>query len=217
MADVGRGAAIRIIRDEDTIWERRASERPPKVGRVSAQADDEGRLTVAWEGDVAGEDREAWLQWSSDRGVTWQGLTAGIRDQETVVDASGLPGGSIQLRLLLNDGFETAISKPTTVRVPGRPVQAAILSPRQDETLVFGRPLRLWANATGPDGEPLDDERASWVLDDREVGRGLDIWTDMPPPGEHRVRLILRPESSVEVTFRSVDPERDTEDRRHKP
>lgn len=214
--NVDRGAAIRIVRDDDTIWERRASERPPKVGRVSAKADDEGRLTVAWEGDVAGEDREAWVQWSSDRGQTWQGLTAGIREQEAVVDASGLPSGSIQLRLLLNDGFETAISKPTTVRLPGRPVQAAILSPREGETLVVGRPLRLWANATGSDGEPVDDESASWILDDQEVGRGLDIWTEMPPPGEHRVRLVVRPESSVDVAFRSVDPERDTADRRHK-
>ena len=183
---------------------------------MSAKADDDGRLTVAWEGDVAGEDREVWLQWSSDRGATWQGLTAGLREQEAVVDASGLPSGSIQAANLLNDGFETAVSKPTTVRIPSRPMQAVILSPREGETLVVGRPLRLWANAIGPDGEPLDDERASWVVDDNEVGRGLDIWTEMPPPGEHRVRLVLRPEGSVELTFRSVDPERDTEDRRHK-
>src|SRR6185436_3002006 len=127
--NVDRGAAIRIVREDDTVWERRASERPPKVGHVSAKADDEGRLTVIWEGDVAGEDREVWLQWSSDGGATWQGLTAGIRDQEVVVDSSGLPSGSVQVRLLLNDGFETAISRPTTVRLPARPTQAAILSP----------------------------------------------------------------------------------------
>ena len=185
--NVDRGASIRIVRDDDTVWERRASERPPKVGRLSAKADDDGRLTVAWEGDVAGEDREVWLQWSSDRGATWQGLTAGSANRRPSSTASGLPSGSIQVRMLLNDGFETAISKPTTVRIPSRPMQAVILSPREGETLVVGRPLRLWANAIGPDGEPLDDERASWVVDDNEVGRGLDIWTEMPPPGEHRV------------------------------
>ena len=177
---------------------------------MSAKSDDEGRLTVNWEGDVAGEDREIWLQWSSDGGETWQGLTAGIRDQEVVVDSSGLPSGSVQVRLLLNDGFETAISRPTTVRLPARPAQAAILSPLEGETLVVGRPLRLWANATGPDGEPADDESARWLLDDQEVARGLDAWTEVPPPGDHRVTLVLRPKTQVDVRFRSVDPERDT-------
>ena len=212
--NVDRGAALRIVRQDDTIWERRASERPPKVGRVSAKSDDEGRLTINWEGDVAGEDREVWLQWSSDGGETWQGLTAGIRDQEVVVDSSGLPSGSVQVRLLLNDGFETAISRPTTVRLPARPAQAAILSPLEGETLVVGRPLRLWANATGPDGEPADDESARWLLDDQEVARGLDAWTEVPPPGDHRVTLVLRPKTQVDVRFRSVDPQRDTDHQR---
>jgi hypothetical protein len=216
--NVDRGAAIRIVRDDDTVWERRASERPPRMGRVSAKGDDAGRLRVNWEGDLAGEEREVWLQWSSDGGETWHGLTAGIREQEADIDVSGLPSGSIQVRALLNDGFETAVSKPTTFRIPARrdQVQAAILSPMEGETLVVGRPLRLWANLAGPEAELDENENVRWLLDDQEVGRGLEVWTEMPPPGDHRVTLILRRGTQVEVSFRSVDPERDTEERRRK-
>jgi hypothetical protein len=207
--DVGRGAALRIARDDETVWERRATDAPPKVGRLSAKADEAGRLAVAWEGEVAGERPEAWLQWSADDGATWRGLTTGIRDREASVDLTGVPSGTVLVRLLLHDGFDTSVSDPVKVRIPSRGPDAAILSPQEGETLIVGRPLRLWGSGVAASGEPLTDEDARWLIDGKEVGRGLDVWTVVPEVGDHVVSLVLRPRAQVDATFRSVDPERD--------
>lgn len=206
--NVERGAGLRISDGERAIWERRATSRPPKLGGVRAEVGDDGRLHVAWEGDIEGESPEVWLQWSVDEGRTWHGLATDIHDREALIDLRGLPAGEAWLRVLLHDGFDTAVSEPAPVRVPEAPPELAIFSPRDGEMLIVGRTLRLWGNAISSDGTPLVDDEALWRLDGEDVGRGFDLWLEAPKVGEHRATLVCG-ERAEDVMFRTVDPEAD--------
>ena len=105
------------------------------------------------------------------------------------------PGGRAGWRrpgeALLHDGFDTAVSRPVSVKVPDRPTSVEILSPREGEMLVTGGVLRLWGSAVRQDGSPSEERPVRWLLDRREVGTGLDVWLDVPDPGTHRVELVV--------------------------
>jgi len=205
-----RGARLVVSDGEEPLWERTARAKRPEVGELSVRADEES-LRVSWSGDVDEEETsEVWLQWSGDEGRTWHGLVTGVRERETVVPTSGLPAGTVLVRALLHDGFDTAVSEPAAVRVPEAPPDVAILSPRDGEMVLAGSTLRLWGAAGTQDGSGLEDERAArWRIDDEKVGRGLDVWVPAPEPGEHTVSLSVGKSARATVTFRVVDPERD--------
>ena len=207
--NVERGAALRIADGDRTIWERRATDRPPKVGRFEAEVTRDGRLRIAWDADMEREGGETWIQWSADRGQTWRGLATGIRERESTVDLAGVPNGAVQVRLLVNDGFDTTVTRPVTVRVPVRASEVVILSPSEGDMLITGRPMRLWAQASNPDGTPLDEESGRWSIDNKEAGQGFEAWVDAPAPGEHLATFAVDRRSRATVTFRTIDPEAD--------
>lgn len=206
-----RGASLRIADGEESLWERAPRSRPPEASEISARLDDDGALQVSLSGDVADESTsEVWLQWSDDEGQTWHGLVTGVHDREITVPSSGLPAGELQLRTLLHDGFDTAVSEPTTVTIPPLPPDVTIFSPKDGEMVLRGSAMRLWGAAMQQDGSPLEDEEAArWRLDGDEVARGLDQWVDAPSPGEHTLELAVGEDSRAAVTFRVVDPEAD--------
>ncbi len=206
-----RGALLRISSGEEAVWQRGPGARRPKIGKVAAMLRRDQTLRVSWTGDADLEEpSEVWLQWSDDKGASWHGLATGIHEREAVVDSAGLPPGSVLVRALLHDGFETAASRPVAVKVPERPPEVAIHAPKEGEMLLAGGPLRLWGAAIRQDGSPLEDEEtARWLLDGDEVGRGLDLWLGTPEPGEHTVELAVGRSARTNLTFRVVDPRSD--------
>jgi hypothetical protein len=118
-----------------------------------------------------------------------------------------LPAGSVLVRALLHDGFDTIASRPTTVRIKRQPPEVVVHSPKDGEMVLAGSALRLWGAAMQQDGSPLqDEESARWVLDGEGVGRGLDVWLDAPAVGEHTVELVVGRSARAGVAFRVVDP-----------
>jgi hypothetical protein len=204
---VARGALLRITDGVEEIWARRGSQKPPRAPKVEATVDRRGQLKIAWP-EPSQEVTEAWLQWSDDKGATWHALATGLTEREATIDLAGVPAGAVQVRALLHDGFDTAVSRPVSVKVPDRPTSVEILSPREGEMLVTGGVLRLWGSAVRQDGSPSEERPVRWLLDRREVGTGLDVWLDVPDPGTHRVELVVG-ESRARVEFRSVDPQAD--------
>ena len=209
-----RGARLQVSDGDEALWEREARKKQPELGELSVRADDES-LHVAWSGEVADESTsEVWLQWSDDEGRTWHGLVTGVRDREATVPTSGLPAGTLLVRALLHDGFDTVVSEPAAVKIDERPPDVTVLSPRDGEMVVRGSTLRLWGAAGVQDGSALDDEEsARWELDGEEAGRGLDLWVQAPPPGEHRLTLTAGGSEPATVSFRVVDPENDVDRR----
>lgn len=214
--DVALGAAL-VIRDAngEEIWARRAPEHPPRVGDVSAEVGKDGMLALQWQQEVAGEQPEAWVQWSAD-GEHWRGLTTGLVDNAAILPLEGLPAGAVQLRLLVHDGFSTATSEPVDVDVPERGPIAAILHPRDGQTLIAGQTMQLWAAATDQAGEPLDENASRWELDGERVGTGREVWLTAPQPGEHELVLaVVGPgeDSRLAVRFTTVGAGGETKER----
>jgi Peptidase M66 len=209
LPNLERGAALRIREGEKTVWERRAPDGPPEIGRVSPDIDGEGRLRLHWETDADDEGAETWVQWSDDRGETWQGLTTGLRGRDAAVDLAGLPSGDVQVRLLVSNGFDTTVSRPIRVPVPDRAPDVVILAPADGDMLITGRPMRLWAQASEPDGTPLDEASGQWSVDREDAGTGFESWIPAPPAGEHRVTFALDRGRKASVSFRTIDPEAD--------
>src|SRR5215210_5256744 len=212
--DAEPGALLRIQRAGEPMWSRAAPERKPKFGDAAAKLS-EDELHLSWSLEASGEQEpECWAQWSTDRGRSWHALGAGLRGGSAVLDARGLPSGRVAIRLLVSDGFHTAISRLLNVAVPRRPLESSILSPRDGQTFASRSPMRLWGAAADPRGEPVPDEAARWVLDDDEVATGFDAFVEAPKPGRHRATLTVKTrdgsiETSVAFTTVELPEERD--------
>ena len=99
-----------------------------------------------------------------------------------------LPSGELEFQVVVHDGFFSVASEPVTVKVPVRPPIITILHPREGATIPTGGAMRLWAVATGL-AEEFDPDDFRWLVNDKEVGRGLEAWIAAPDAGEHRCNL----------------------------
>jgi hypothetical protein len=220
VADVAPGAALRIVKRPEergpgeTVWTRDAPERPPVVRSLVVTVNrGEGRATWQARGEGAVEFS---LQFSKDRGRSWNGLAVGLTGTEHRFRAEPLPSGRLVFRLLAHDGFHsvTRVSRP--VVVPPRPPIVSILSPQAGRPFFAGAPLRLWGAITEDDGAPADPSAGEWLVDGRPVARGADVWIAAPAPGAHRCTFIVRGRGGtarVEGELRTLDP-RETDPRR---
>jgi hypothetical protein len=94
-----------------------------------------------------------------------------------------------------------------SIEVPERPPVAAILHPRDGQTLLAGQPMQLWAAVTDQAGEPIEGVTCKWLIDGDEVGEDKRLWIDAPRPGEHELTLVaVAPgeDSRVSVRFKTI-------------
>lgn len=192
LTDVAPGATLHIRRGQDEVWVRHAPSESPRIQRFKAHISKSGLLSIEWMiKSQTEQELEVWLQWSVDKGKTWQGLKTGLRGKSTELDISTLPSGMVLIRLLASDGFYTKISRAVPVKVPSHPLAAIILHPRDDTTMVAGSTLRLWGVARSSSGEPLDSVSVRWLIDGKEVAQEPDAFVTTPSQGQHRCTLIV--------------------------
>ena len=200
ISDVDRGAMLRIRGAGKELWRRSAPTEEPRIRSfkvsLARKKGKEGRrgedLVAEWKVTHAGAEKpESWLQWSNDDGKNWHALAAGLRGESASLDSSALPSGRIEIRLLVSDGFYTVTSERAKIEIPKRPASVSILSPRENQTLVEGFPMRLYGAATLSSGEPAPDQSARWLIDGKEIAKGLDVFTTAPKAGEHRLTLSI--------------------------
>jgi hypothetical protein len=204
VADVEPGTALVIDDGEERLWERVAPRVRPVVGAVRAEVDG-CRMKLWWEVGRTppqqsrrrkGEDRvgelETWVQWSPDEGTTWLGLATGLRGRQAELDVSAIRPGVAWLRMLVHDGFHTAVSEPIVVEVEGCGPMAAILHPDDGGIYGAGSPLRLFGSVMDASGAPVPEAWCRWVLDGKEVAQGLDEWIRAPGVGAHHLALYVR-------------------------
>ena len=203
--DVALGAALRILRREDVVWERRRPPAPPKAGKIRGGLDDRGDLRVAWSARRGKKAHSsAWVRWSGDGGRTWGALTVGVAGDEVLVPRDQLPSGTILLQVLVHDGFSTATAVSDAIVIPAAPPSVAILYPREGGRAYADRRLHLWAAVCDPGPEAPDDDAVVWFIDDEEVGRGADVWVRTPSPGRHKVRVEASGRAGVGIERSSV-------------
>lgn len=190
--NVATGTELRIRRGEDKIWVRQASSAPPIINKFNAHVRKERILYVNWDIESKSQqETEVWLQWYSDKEKSWRGLATGLLGKDAELDTSILPSGSISLRLLAHDGYFTSVSDKISVRIPTRPPSIAIMSPREDSEIIANSTFRLWGSATAGSGKPIDMTSVRWLIDNKEVARGLDTYATSPSQGQHRCTLIV--------------------------
>jgi hypothetical protein len=196
-----RGSALRIRRGEKELWIRRAPQTKAQIIAWHAElltadrvgySPDGSTIELAWQASVAGEQTPgAWVQWSGDGGREWSVLATGLQGQAATIDASHLQAGPLSLRLMLDDGFDTAESTPITVELPWREPTVTILTPHDGQTLLSDFPMRLWAAASSQHGTELNAQRIHWLLDGKMIAEDLDSFAIGPAPGQHRLTLVI--------------------------
>jgi hypothetical protein len=215
LADSEPGSALRIIdrsADDDErkeVWVRHASASRPRIASFTVKIG-RGTGVATWQARAArGSDLEFSLQFSKDRGRSWNGLTVGLTSNTHRFSLVDLPTGSLIFRLLAHDGFYSVTSVSRAVVLPPRPPTVSILHPQEGREVLSGGPMRLWGAVTNHDGTRVDDEACTWRVDGREVARGIDAFIEAPPPGEHLCQLRVRGRdgrAEASVVFRTVDP-----------
>jgi len=206
------GAALRIVHrtsdegEDVEIWRRRAPERQPKVSKFTVRLS-EGAGIASWDAHGAGETPlEFSLQFSKDRGRSWNGLAVGVRGTSFRFSLAELPSGPVIFRLLAHDGFYSTEATSRPIGLPRRAPTVSILHPQEGPMLVAGQPLRLWGAVSTATGQLVDPENCEWRLDGKVVGRGTEVWVTTPTAGTHRCALTVDTDqgrSEAVVTFRS--------------
>src|SRR5262245_17076602 len=215
LADVEPGRQLRIVKPANgdapagEIWARSAPSRRPRISGFVVKLERGGGLAT-WEAAGA-RDREVEyaLQFSKDKGRSWNSLTVGVQGNEHRFALNDLPTGPVVFRLLAHYGVFTTTSDSRPVVLPPRPPAVSILHPQPGPVLFAGVPIRLWGGVMTDDGTPIDPEACSWRIDGREVARGPDEFIEAPPPGDHRCTFIVKGRggrAAASVMFRTVDP-----------
>lgn len=218
--DVAPGAGLRIVKRAEeggpgeAIWTREAPGRPPVVRSFAVTVDRSGGR-AAWQARGAGE-LEFSMQFSKDRGRSWNAVAVGLSGTEHRFPTETLPSGRLIFRLLAHDGFHTTSRVSRPVVLARRPPIVSILSPEAGRPFFATAPLRLWGAVTEDDGAPADPAACQWLVDGRPVAHGIDVWIVAPAPGRHRCTLVVRGRGGttrVETELRTLDP-RETDPRR---
>jgi hypothetical protein len=211
LRDTAPGALLRIVKRGEVVWERRGAS-PPKIGEARATLSADGRLELSWQ--IGGESKresqsaeeiEVWARWSDDDGKTWHALSVGLRGGKAVIDAEPLPAGAVRFELLANDGFHTVRATTNAVEIAAKPPAVTILYPTAGARVYADRLMHLWGTASSFGGATLAADSAQWFIDDKSVGRGLDLWVDNPGPGHHRVRLEVEQGGLTGVATSEID------------
>lgn len=209
--DAGRGSALAIRMGEEQLWTREASRRAPRVREFAARLARDA-IRLSWEVEAEQGEPEVWVQWAAGgERVEWRALATGLTGGKAEVPVSLLPPGPCRLRLLAGDGFHTSVSRQVRMRVPDRGPEVSILAPMDGETLVAGMPMRLYGAVTDPRGRD-ETERARWLIDRKQVAKGLDAFVEAPRAGRHTLELAVgsgRSRGRVRIVFVTVDLERE--------
>lgn len=205
------GAALRIVkRDENTadveVWRRRASERQPKIERLDVRVSG-GEGVARWEARGFGEvPLEFSLQFSKDKGTSWNGLAVGLRENTHTFALAELPSGPVLFRLLAHDGFFSAEATSKSLTLPKRGPTVSILHPQDGPVLIADHPMRLWGAVSTATGELVDPETCGWLVDGKLVARGTEAWIEAPKDGTHRCTFVVdsdQGKSDATVSFRT--------------
>ncbi|MEW6374060.1 MAG: hypothetical protein AB1584_24365 [Pseudomonadota bacterium] len=211
LRDTAPGALLRIVKDNKVVWERKGAAQPPVIREAQARLGEDQQLALSWRIDHDGQHEdphaqiEVWVRWSADDGQTWHALTVGLHGNAASVDVSQLPSGPVRFELLANDGFHTARKTTEPAPLPDKPPAVAILYPADGQQVYPDRLIHLAGSAASHSGAAIAPESATWFIDDKPVGVGLDLWVENPGAGRHTVRLEVVAEGLTGTAVSAIE------------
>lgn len=219
LEDVEPGRELRIVTAQGSeelrkapaiLWSRNAPTRPPRIRTFTVKLERGGQGLARWDVSCPSDANVMYaLQFSKDRGRSWNGLTVGVSAERYAFSLADLPSGPVVFRLLAHDGFTTVTADSRPIQLPERAPAVTILHPQEGGRYYAGLPLRLWAATMTHDGQPIAQDACSWTIDGKSVGMGTDTIVTIAAPGEHecvlRVRGLGAP-TPLRRRFTVVDP-----------
>lgn len=211
LADVGRGAALRLKLGDRELWRADAPRTTPKVAEFTARLTKGGLLDLSWSVTKSDRPLETWVRWRTSPRQEPQVLCVGRNSGSRKVSIESIPAGPVLVDVVVHDGFSTVVSRAVRVRIPARPPTLAIVHPQDRRTLGAGSTLRLHAVATTPGHEQIDEKACVWRIDGKEVARGFDVFIAAPPAGKHDVTVAVLGkggEAKAQARITTLDPHR---------
>jgi hypothetical protein len=191
LEDVVEGKTIRIRKDNDIVWQKDRPSQKPELGKINALVDSDLRLKLSWDYSVPAEEQPTvWLRWSNTQGQSWNSLAVGISNDSAELITEDLPAGEIIIQVVSHDGFYSVSMNSPPVVLPDRAPLLSILHPRGSTPVNSKLPLRLLGSVSIRSMNVLSNEEYIWYINDKEVGRGTDIWVNNPGRGEHQIKFV---------------------------
>jgi hypothetical protein len=211
LPDLEAGSVLRILRvdpeggrENEEVWARKPRGEPPRVANVVARL---GRQDAQLQWEAKGEsaqELEFSIQYSKDKGVSWNGLAIGIREPRYRFSLREMPSGSVMFRVLAHDGFFSAHADSKPVRIKARAPIVSILHPHDGGSYQADLPLRLAAAVNTHLGARNEKLELAWFVDGKKVGSGAEVFLSGVKAGKHECRVVARDdggESEATVTF----------------
>jgi len=136
-----------------------------------------GTMKVSWNGsDADGDSLSYTLFYSSDNGVNWRVIAAGITVNYVNARLDDLPGGtdSCLIRVLASDGINQGEDRSDDFFTKtGQPPLVGIISPNQATVFDYGEPIVFESIVSDREDEAIPDADIVWESDRAGVlGRG---------------------------------------------
>jgi hypothetical protein len=195
-------AAVRLMRGDLELW-REMIPSPPtldvKVSRIRAARDKPLMLRLRY--SAPGEHAHVTVvyRWGERR---FRPIYVGRPKPEITIDLRELPGGDeCLLAVSYSNGLRSAHAATETFRVPKLGPTVSIVRPEARTSVVAGTPIILEGNAFDPERPGgAKSEDLVWLIDEKEVARGLIGSVDGLAAGRHRVTFAYRSRPGAEAS-----------------
>jgi hypothetical protein len=191
---------IALRRGSEDLAEVQRSDNNPVLALISPTADgfvgQPDDPWILWEGgDLDGDPLYYLVQYSSrldaEREREWETLAVDLRVQELAVNLDELAGAAgAMVRVLVSDGFNTAVAVSPGFPVPDKPPQVQILAPPDGSTVEEGDRVVLRGTAWDLEDGLLSGGFLSWTSHiDGPLGTGARVDVPTLSPGVHEITL----------------------------
>ncbi len=168
-------------------------------------------LTIQWTaGDPDPQDQLLFtVQYSHDDGASWHTLALNLPSTPDPVNTLtlhdlGILHGSgtntARVRVLVNDGYNTAIATSQPFTLADRPPDPTILTPAPGQTFAAGEAVLLQGSALDVEDGKLPAASLDWRMDGIGVGQGADLLATGLASGSHTASLTATDANSQTAT-----------------
>lgn len=177
--------------DNKTLASRSISATAPVLNAVNVSSTVTPTVTLNWNAtDADGDPLRFDIYFSRDEGTTFRPLQLNLTGNTTTIDTKELGGGSkVIFRVIANDGARTTRRDSSPVALPNQPPQVRILSPGENEAIVYGQTVNLIGEAFDLQDGGLSNASLLWTVDGEPFGEGSLQTLPNLPPGTYAIGL----------------------------
>lgn len=185
---------VQLVHDNQVLAERTASAHSPTLTLATPVLDEvAGTITLRWSaGDSDGDALHAMILYSNDDGAHWLPLDKNVNGIEAIFNTQGLAGGATaRLRLIVDDGFNTAVATSAPFAISKHPPTPLIDGVVEGQRLPYTSTVTLYGIAFDADEGSLDGNHLTWSLSgpSSQVYSGTQVILTGLAPGVYNMSL----------------------------